>query len=79
MKNMWEKSDDDGRGGEEKEKKTEAEVDGQFECGLQGDVTVGGRDAKPGCVEANGQKHRPLHRSMNICDGRRTRSDTALE
>ena len=35
------RSDGDGCGGE-KEGKTEAEVDGQCECGLEGEGTVGG-------------------------------------
>ena len=46
-------SDEDGRGGEEKERKTEVEVDGQCECLLEGEGT------KPGCVEATFPKHRP--------------------
>ena len=53
-----ERSDDDGCGSEEKERKTESEVDGQCKCGLEGDGTVGGGDAKPRCVGANHQTHR---------------------
>ena len=34
MKNMWGKSDEDGCG-REKERKTEAEVDGQCKCELR--------------------------------------------
>ena len=34
-------------GGEEKERKTEAEVDGQCKCRLAGEGTVGGGGAKP--------------------------------
>ena len=41
------KSDDGGCEGEEKEMKTKAEGDGQCKCGLEGEGTVGGRDAKP--------------------------------
>ena len=44
--------------GEEKERKTEAEVDGQSECGLGEEGTVRGGDAQSGCVEATCQKHR---------------------
>ena len=32
----------------EKERKTEAETDGQCACRLEGEGTVGGGDAKPG-------------------------------
>ena len=42
MKNMCgEESDEDGCGGEEKEMKAEAGVDGQCKCGLEGKGTVG--------------------------------------
>ena len=44
MKNMWENSDEDGCGGEEKERKTEAEVDGQCKYGLRGEGTVGEKE-----------------------------------
>ena len=34
-------------------------MNGQSECGLEGEGTVGGGDPKPGCVESTaGQKHR---------------------
>ena len=56
---MWEKSDEDGCGGEEKERKTEAEVDGQCKCGLEGKGTVWRGDAQLGCVEATCQINRP--------------------
>ena len=46
----------------EKVRKTVAEVDGQFKCGLEGEGAVGRGDAKLGCVEASGQKNRPPHR-----------------
>ena len=55
-----EKNDEDGCRREEKENKTETEVDGECKCGLEGEVTVGRGDAKSGCVEATGKKH-PLH------------------
>ena len=55
---MWGKSDEDGCGGEEKERKTEVEVEGLCQCGLEREETVGG-EAKPGCVEATCQKHPP--------------------
>ena len=45
---MWGKSDEDGYGWEKKERKTEAEVDGESRCGLEGEGTVGRGDAKPG-------------------------------
>ena len=48
---MWGKSDQDGCGGEEKERRTEAEVDGHCKCGLEGERTVERGDAKPDCVE----------------------------
>ena len=35
-----------GLSGEEKERKTEAEVDGQCECGLEGEGIVGGGEGK---------------------------------
>ena len=54
-----EKSDEDGFGGEEKERKTEAEVDGQCECGLEREGPVGGGDAEPFSVYIFGQKHGP--------------------
>ena len=54
---MWGRSDEDGCGGEEKEGKTEAVVDGQCYSGLDGEGTVGGVNAKPGCVEAICQTH----------------------
>ena len=47
---------------EEKERQTEAEVDGQCKCGLEGEGTVGGRYAQPGGVEATCRKHRPHKR-----------------
>ena len=43
----------------EKGRKTEADVGGQCKCGNEGEGTVGGGDAKQGCVEATGQIHRP--------------------
>ena len=50
-------SDEDGCGGEEKKRKTEAEVEGQCEChvvcrarGLEGEGAVWGAHAKPGCL-----------------------------
>ena len=52
-------SDADGCGGGEKERRTEAEVDGQSKYGLEGEGIVGGRDAKQVCMDATGQKHRP--------------------
>ena len=52
-------SDEEGCGGEEKERKTEAEVHGHCNYGLEGDVSIEG-GAKPGGVEATGHKHR-LH------------------
>ena len=48
--------DDDGCGGQEKERNTKAEVGGQCKCGLEGEGTV---VAKPGYVEATS------HRSGN--------------
>ena len=36
-----EKTDEDGCGGEEKERKTEVKVDRQCKCGLEGEGTVG--------------------------------------
>ena len=57
MKNMWEKSDENRCGGG-KERKTGVYVDGQCECGLEGEGTVGGGDKKLGGVEATCQKHR---------------------
>ena len=45
--------------GEGKGRKIEAEVDRQCKCGHEGDGTVGGGDATPGCVEATCQTHRP--------------------
>ena len=40
--------------------KTNTEVDRQCQYyGLEGEGTVGGGDAKPGCVEATCQEHRP--------------------
>ena len=45
MKNMLEMNDEDGCGGE-KERKTEAEVDGQCDCGHEGVGTVGGGEGK---------------------------------
>ena len=46
MKNMCgEESDEDGFGGEKKEMKTEAGVDVQCKCGLEGEETVGAEDA----------------------------------
>ena len=52
MKSMWGKSGEDGCGGEEKERTTEVEVDGQCkwdfrEKGLSHDRA----DAIPGCVK----------------------------
>ena len=35
------------------ERKIEEEVNEPCKCGLEGEGTVGGGDAKPGCVEAN--------------------------
>ena len=35
-----------GLSGEEKERKTEAEVNGQCKCGLEGEGTVGGGEGK---------------------------------
>ena len=43
---VWEKSDEDGRGGEEKERKTEVEVDGQSKCGLESDEDGCGGERK---------------------------------
>ena len=45
---------------DERERKTEEEVDGQHKCRLGGDGTVGGGDARPGRdhVDATGQTHR---------------------
>ena len=40
---------------EEKERKTEAEVDGQCECGHDGEETVGRGYAKPGYMQATCQ------------------------
>ena len=57
-------NDEDGCGGEEKERKTEVEVDGQ--CESDREMTVGQGDAKPGCVEATGQKHRPQKKSEKM-------------
>ena len=54
-----EKRDGDGCGGEEKERKTETEVDGQCKCGPEGEGTVEGGDARPDWVEATRQKHLP--------------------
>ena len=53
------KSDEDGCGGDDNERKTKAEVGGQFKCGLEGEGTVGGGNAKPGCAETTGQIQRP--------------------
>ena len=53
------RNDDDGCGGEEKERKTKAEVDGQCKCGLYGEGTLGGGKAKQDCVEETCRKHRP--------------------
>ena len=39
--------------------RTEGEVDGQCKCGLEGEETVGGGDAKPGGVGTTCQKRRP--------------------
>ena len=60
---MWEKSDEDGCGGEEKERKTEAEVDGQCECGLEGEGT--------GMRGGNLSDTSTIHRSGKGCGGRR--------
>ena len=49
--------------------KTEAQLDGQWKCGLEREGTVGGGDTKPGCVEAAGQKHRPPQRSGKSSGG----------
>ena len=46
-------------GGEEKERKTEEEVDGQCKCELEREGTVGGGDATLGCVDVTCQIHRP--------------------
>ena len=50
--------------------KTNPEVDGQCQYGLEGEGTVGGGDTKPGCVEATCQEHRPLRTSGKMCVGR---------
>ena len=53
-------SDGDGCGREEKERKTEAEVDGQCKCGLEGEGTISGEETqKPICAEATCHIHRP--------------------
>ena len=62
-------NDGDGCGGR-KERTTEAEVDGQCQCELEGEGTVGGGDAKPGYVEAPGKEHRPPWKWVKCC-GRR--------
>ena len=45
--------------GEEKERKTEAEVDGQCKCGLEGEGTVRGGDARLRYVESTCKIRRP--------------------
>ena len=50
------RNEEDGCATEAKERKTEAEVDGQCKCGLEGNVLCRGGDA---CMEAIGHKHRP--------------------
>ena len=47
-----EKRDEDVCGGEEKERKTEAEVDGQCECGLESDEDGCGGEEKERKTEA---------------------------
>ena len=42
----------------EEGKRTEAEVDGQVKCELEEEGIVKEGDAKPGCVETTGNKHR---------------------
>ena len=56
------KKENDGCGGEEKERQTDAEVDGQRECGLEGEGTVslcGGKFSGTSTP----------HRSGKRCDG----------
>ena len=53
------KMDDDGCGRQEKERKTEAEVDGQCECGLEGEGTAGGGDIQLEWEDATCHIHRP--------------------
>ena len=72
---MWEKSDDAWSGGKGKERKTEAEVDGQCECGLEGEGTVGGGNTKLCCVEATCEIPRPHLEVGN--DGVEEEEDTA--
>ena len=49
----------------EKERKTQAEEDGQCNCRLEREGIVGRGDAKRGCVEATGQRHRP-HMELEV-------------
>ena len=43
--------------GKEEERKTETEVNGHYHRLLEREGTFGQRWARPGCVEATGQKH----------------------
>ena len=46
-------------------------MDGQCECGLEGEGTVGRGDAKSGCGEATGQIQRPRIEVGKRCGGKR--------
>ena len=65
-------SDEDGYGGKEKERNTEAGVDGQCECGLEGEGTVGRGDASKtglcgGIFSDTSTPHRSLKRCVHCC------------